>query len=159
MELTRYDRERLGQILGAVSLAGHALPAFVFAQRALSIPMEAGGLVIGPILGLPLLVVGVIFVIGAIVLPTGRTPFMPFAALALTVLVDLVLLTRGTGFWWAVPGLLLSATALALFVSLATLTLGMPGKQPQTVGDQALLAVVAMGGAAGLALVLASLAP
>lgn len=156
MELTRYDRERLGQLVGAVSLGAHALPAFAYAAKALSLPMEAGGLVLGPLLGLPLAVVGAVMVIGAIVLPTGRTPFFPFAALALTVLVDTVLLLNGAGLPWTLAGAALSAVSLGMFVSLATFSLGMPGRE-RSVGDQAVLMVVIMAGAGGLALVLAAL--
>ena len=159
MELTRYDREKLGQITGSVSLAGHAAAAFWAAWQILSLPMEAGGLVLGPIIGLPLVTLGMVLLSGAAVLARGRTPHLPFAGLGLTVLADGVLLANGVARPLPLIGVLLSAASLAFFVSLATFSLGRPGHGPRDVGDQAVLMVVIMAGAAGLAFVLAGLAP
>ncbi len=47
-------RDRAGVGLAVVVLAGHAFVAFRIAHTFLGLPMEAGGLFLGPVIGLPL---------------------------------------------------------------------------------------------------------
>lgn len=120
MQLTRYDRERLAEIVGAVSLAGHAVPAALLAKMMLGLPMEAGGLILGPMLGFPALFGSIGLAAGALLLAFRRPGEVPVGGLVLTLGADLLVLAtmpevRSPLF---AVGALLSAASLGFFVSL-----------------------------------------
>lgn len=63
--MTGDDWRRLGVLLGVLALGTLACWAFWAAKGFLSLPMEAGGLVFGPFVGLPLLTIGMTLLVAA----------------------------------------------------------------------------------------------
>ncbi|HVF03503.1 MAG TPA: hypothetical protein VNA20_01565 [Frankiaceae bacterium] len=126
MELTRYDRERLAELLGAVSLAGHAVPLALLTKEAFSIPMEAGGLFLAPLLGGPALFGACALVVHALLLAVRRRGAAALGGLVLTLAADVVVLATIAQLRHPllVTGALLSATSLGLFLSLVKVDLG-----------------------------------
>ena len=93
--------------LAVVVLVGHALVAFRFARVFLGLPMEAGGLVLGPMLGLPLAAFAFVVLAVAVVLVVNRDVAwtQAVAALAVAAFFDAFLAMAG------MPLLFLSAAA------------------------------------------------
>lgn len=86
--MTRDDWHRLGVLLGVPYLALHALAAFWAAKLFLSLPMEAGGLFLGPVIGLPMAFAGMMLVVAAVMLATGREVYFVLAAVFVLMVVD-----------------------------------------------------------------------
>ena len=64
--MTRTDWQRLFVIAGVLILGVLAFMAFRVAKEFLSLPIEGGGLLFGPFLGLPLLGIGVMLLFWAV---------------------------------------------------------------------------------------------
>lgn len=108
------DRDRLGGLLGALALLGHALPALWFAKVLLSLPMEGGGLVLGPFVGLPVLgfaLMGVALAVFLVVNPAAMR-YQAIAALVVAATFDLFAVTVGAPI--ALLGAALSIASVCL---------------------------------------------
>ena len=126
LRLTRYDRERLAEITGLVSLLGHAVPAALLAKAFLGLPMEAGGLFLGPLLGFPAAFGALLLVAGAVLLALRRPGPVPIGGLVVTLAADVLALVTGLGRYTAlhVAGAVLSALSVGFFVSLVRFDAG-----------------------------------
>lgn len=112
------NASRLGAVLGAVALLGHAVPAALYANKVLSLPIEAGGMFFGPFIGLPALCYAVATAAGAVMLLVAPdvTRGPATQVLLVTVFLDVVLAMGGTWNARLVLGALLAFAALVLLV-------------------------------------------
>lgn len=131
MELTRYDRERLGQLLGAPVLAGHAVLAGYWAKGLLSLPMEAGGLFLGPVVGFPLASASLMLLVGAGLFLTGRVRLQGVACLVACLAFDVLAAMSGYGGAWPVAGAVLAALSLTSLATLVQVRLDGPHARDQ----------------------------
>jgi len=86
--VTGDDWRRLGILLGVPFLVAHALAAFWGAKTVLMLPMEAGGLLLGPMIGVPLLGIGMAFLAAAVNLVVGREPYYVIAGAFVALVFD-----------------------------------------------------------------------
>lgn len=86
--MTRDDFRRLSVLLGVPFLALHALAAFWGAKTLLMLPMEAGGLLFGPMIGVPLLGIGMGFAAAAVHLVMDSEPYYVLAGAFVALVFD-----------------------------------------------------------------------
>lgn len=86
--MTRDDFRRLSLVIGVPFLALHALAAFWGAKTMLMLPIEAGGLLFGPMIGLPLLGIGLAFAAAAVHLVMDSEPYYVIAGAIVALAFD-----------------------------------------------------------------------
>lgn len=122
------SRPEIGVLLGVLALVAHGLAALRFAKLYLGLPMEAGGLFLGPLLGMPLLVYGVLAIGVAVVLlvsyDAARWPALQ--VLLVTFLLDFAMLCSGLVHPYVVVGTIGTVAALGVILL----------QVPRTIGDQ-----------------------
>lgn len=115
--MSNVTRAGLGVALGCLTLVGHALAIGAAAVMFLRLPMEAGGLVLGPMLGLPLLAIALTAGSTGVALPFGFGRVQGTCAVCLVTVVDVMALLSGFRSPWLVAATAVSGAAAVLLVA------------------------------------------
>lgn len=121
--MTRDDRRLLSVVLGVPSLAAHGVLALVAAGAFLGLPLEAGGLFFGPVLGFPLGAFGLAALLAAALMPWRPTQSPVPGCLGAALLFDGFALMTGAQAGWALLGLVASGGSLVLLATTVDLRL------------------------------------
>jgi len=108
---------RAGAGLGCLTLLGHAFSLGAQALDLLRLPMEAGGLFLGPFVGLPLLVLALYLAAAGIALPLGTARVQAATAVMLTATADVFALLSGFRSPWLATAALVSGAAAVLLLA------------------------------------------
>lgn len=121
--MTQDERRRVAVILGVPPLLGHGVVALYYAKIVLGLPIEGGGLVLGPMVGFPVGMFGVVALSGAVLMAWQPTAQPVVGSLVVALCFDAFALMLGVATPWALAGLLLSLGSLGFLVT--TLNLGL----------------------------------
>lgn len=142
--MDRVTRLRAAVALGVVVLVAHGLAALAAVADAFDTPIEQGGLVFGPLLGLPALCAAFGLFAGAALLPTPHWRAVPLGGLFLCFGGNLFVLVNGYGLPWAAVGAAGAGTVLALLASVTEWHLRPARRDPNAPSDAITVAIMVL---------------
>lgn len=115
--MTRDERRRIAVVLGVPSLLGHGVVALLAAKLFLGLPMEAGGLFLGPVLGMPLAGFGLTALLCAVLMPWRPASAQVAGSLIVALCFDGFALMVGAAPPWPAIGLALTLGSLGFLAT------------------------------------------